>query len=155
MPWWGSRLLQEVIPFNRPHRLTVHVLGEFEAEVRLPFLRRNKNHLGTMHACAMATAAEYASGLCVLRVIGMEGYRLVMSEMNVQYTRRAEGACTAKACIDLEEREALMRGLEAEGKHGIVLVSKVVDYSGTLVAEARVHWHVKRLDASKLRTAFA
>ena len=96
--------MQEVIPFNRPHRLTIHSLGAFEAEVRLPFLRRNKNHLGTMHACAMATAAEYASGLCVLRVVGMEGHRLVMAEMNVQYTRRAEGTCIAKAGIGPAER---------------------------------------------------
>ena len=148
-------MLQEVIPFNRPHRLTIHSLGAFEAEVRLPFLRRNKNHLGTMHACAMATAAEYASGLCVLRVVGMEGHRLVMAEMNVQYTRRAEGTCIAKAGIGPGEREALMRELDANGKHSFALVSRVTDPSGATVAEATVHWHVKRLDASKSSAALA
>ena len=34
-----------------------------------------------MHACAMATVAEYASGLCVLSAMGVGKVRLVMAEL--------------------------------------------------------------------------
>ena len=86
---WVSRLMQEVIPFNRPHRLTVQSLSDERCEVALPFRRRNLNHVGTMHACALATAAEYASGLCVLSAFGVGHVRLVMANMQISYSDAA------------------------------------------------------------------
>ena len=57
-----SRLMQEVVPFNRPHRIRVVDLSAEQCKVSLPWRRRNLNHVGTMHACALATAAEYYKG---------------------------------------------------------------------------------------------
>lgn len=140
---WVSRLMQEVIPFNRPHRLRVVKLSEQECQVSLPWRRRNLNHLRTMHACALATAAEYASGLCVLSALGIENKRLIMSDLAMTYRRRAESACLATAKLPDSELKDLKAELEREGRGSFVLRSIVRDADGEVVAEAEITWHVK------------
>lgn len=141
---WVSRLMQEVIPFNRPHRLTIQSLSEERCEVALPFRRRNLNHVGTMHACALATAAEYASGLCILSALGVGRHRLVMAELKMAYTRRAESTCLAQASLPNESFENLKRELDDSGRAMLVLQSEVCDAEGEVVAHATITWHVKR-----------
>lgn len=140
---WVSRLMQEVIPFNRPHRLRVVKLSEQECQVSLPWRRRNLNHLRTMHACALATAAEYASGLCVLSALGIENKRLIMSDLAMTYRRRAESACLATAKLPDSELKDLKAELEREGRGSFVLRSTVKDAEGEVVADAEITWHVK------------
>lgn len=140
-----SRLMQEVIPFNRPHRIAIASLTEDTCTARLPFRRRNLNHLGTMHACALATVAEYASGLCVLSVLGVGNHRLIMSNLSVAYVRRAQSACLATATLDEGTRAWLVRELNEFGKAQFDLVSHVTDADGEEVAVATMTWHVKTL----------
>ena len=49
-----SRLMQEVVPFNRPHRIRVVDLSTDQCKVLVPWRRRNLTHVGTRHACALA-----------------------------------------------------------------------------------------------------
>ncbi|HBS19400.1 MAG TPA: hypothetical protein DEA66_01025 [Flavobacteriales bacterium] len=142
---WTSRLMQEVIPFNRPHRLKVQSLSDDACEVTLPWRRRNLNHVGTMHACAMATVAEYASGLCVLSAMGVGKVRLVMAELKMQYGRRAETACVARATMSAEVLADVQAKLEQAGRGTFDLHSVVRDAHGEVVAEAHITWHVKSL----------
>lgn len=135
--------MQEVIPFNRPHRLRVVKLSDEECQVSLPWRRRNLNHLRTMHACALATAAEYASGLCVLSALGIENKRLIMSDLAMTYRRRAESACVATAQLPPGELKVLKGELERDGRGSFVLRSAVRDAEGEVVAEAKITWHVK------------
>lgn len=103
------------------------------------------NHLNTLHACALATAAEYASGLCVLSALGVSGMRLIMSDLHMTYVRRAESACLATAVLLEDQLSTLTSELTREGRASMVLHSKVVDASGEVVAKAQITWHVKRL----------
>lgn len=137
--------MQEVIPFNRPHRLQVRSLSDDVCEVALPWRRRNLNHVGTMHACALATAAEYASGLCVLSALGVGKARLVMAELNMSYGRRAESACVARATLPAEVLKDVQAKLQKDGRGAFDLHSVVRDAQGEVVAEARITWHVKSL----------
>lgn len=52
-----------------------------------------------MLACAIATAAEYVTGLNVVQIIDMEKHRLIMSRIEVDYIRRAVGYCNAESGI--------------------------------------------------------
>ena len=142
---WMSRLMQEVIPFNRPHRLTVLFLREDRCEVALPFRRRNLNHVGTMHACALATAAEYASGLCVLSAFGVGRVRLVMANMQIAYSRRGDSSCIAAAELHAEVLEHVRTQLEDQGRCAFELHSVVRDSADEVVAEAKITWHLKAL----------
>ena len=96
-----------------------------------------------MHACALATAAEYASGLCVLSALGIENKRLIMSNLAMTYRRRAESACLATAKLPDSELKDLKAELEREGRGSFVLRSTVKDAEGVVVADAEITWHVK------------
>jgi len=142
---WMSRLMQEVIPFNRPHRLTVKSLSDERCEVVLPFRRRNLNHVGTMHACALATAAEYASGLCVLSAFGVGRIRLVMADLKMAYSRRGDSSCVAEAKLPSDVLAEVQKKLKAEGRCAFELHSEVRDADDEVVAEAQITWHLKSL----------
>ena len=142
---WMSSLMQEVIPFNRPHRLTVLSLSDERCEVELPFRRRNRNHVGTMHACALATAAEYASGLCVLSAFGVGSARLVMANMQISYARRGDSRCVAEAKLPSKTLEHVQGQLNDQGRCAFELRSVVRDAAGEVVAEAQITWHLKAL----------
>ena len=140
-----SRLMQEVIPFNRPHRLTIQSLSDERCEVALPFRRRNLNHVGTMHACALATAAEYASGLCVLSAFGVGHVRLVMANMQISYSRRGDSRCVAEAELPSEMLQHVQTQLNDHGRCAFKLHSVVRDAADEVVAEAQITWHLKAL----------
>lgn len=99
-----------------------------------------------MHACALATAAEYASGLCVLSALGVQDMRLIMSNLNMSYSRRAESACVATASLSREALRVLTQELDAQGRSSFVLHSVVRDADDEVVAEAEITWHIKRLN---------
>ena len=142
-PWFFSRLMNEVIPFNSPHGINVVELGHEKCKVYLPSKRKNKNHLGTMHACAIATAAEYVTGLNVVQNIDMEKHRLIMSRIEVDYIRRPVGHCNAESGISSNQMMQINKELEADGVSKFSLVSSVIDSEKEVVAKATIHWQVK------------
>ena len=142
-PWFFSRLMSEVIPFNSPHGINVVELGHEKCIVYLPSKRKNKNHLGTMHACAIATAAEYVTGLNVVQNIDMEKHRLIMSRIEVDYIRRPVGYCNAESGISSNQMMQINKELEADGVSKFNLVSSVIDSENEVVAKATIHWQVK------------
>ena len=78
-----DRLMRVALPFNRPHRISVSGVSQEEVLVTLPERRSNRNHLGGMHACAIATALEISSGASILIELRMRDYRIIMSRIGV------------------------------------------------------------------------
>ena len=128
------------IPFNKPHRFRIGSLAKGEASVEAPPRRWNRNHLGTVHACALATIGEFAAGLALLGAFDPSEYRLIMSRLEVDYTRRAKGRIMAAAALELE---SLRADLAASGVAVSVVESELRDGEGEVVARVRTHWQVK------------
>jgi acyl-coenzyme A thioesterase PaaI-like protein len=128
------------IPFNQPHRFRIGSLAEGAASVEAPPRRWNRNHLGTVHACALATIGEFAAGLALLGAFDPSEYRLIMSRLEVDYTRRAKGRILAAAAVELD---ALRVALSASGVALSVVESELRDGEGEVVARVRTHWQVK------------
>lgn len=142
-PWLFGRIMQEVIPFNRPHRISVLEVSAKGCKVFLPDRRRNRNHLGTMHACAIATAAEYVSGLNVVEACDMSEFRLIMSKIVVDYIRRPNGSCIAESSLSKSDLNLINKRLDAEGVAKFSMLSTVTDSKNETVAKATIHWQVK------------
>jgi acyl-coenzyme A thioesterase PaaI-like protein len=138
-----DRLMRVALPFNRPHRISVAAVTPDAVEVGLPWRRSNQNHLGGMHACAIATALEFASGASVMIEVGMRDYRIIMSRIEVDYLAKPKGNCVAKASRNTPEVKGLSGVLEGEGVARITLVSDLYDAQGDHCAQAHVHWHLK------------
>jgi acyl-coenzyme A thioesterase PaaI-like protein len=143
---WLNVVFKRVLPFNAPHGIKISGLNEDQVQVALPSRRANQNHLKGMHACAMATACEFCSGIAVLIRFDMTDYRLIMNRLEVEYLRRpAPGDCMAVADIpdDLAARVNAEIDTSQDGASRFVLPSRLLDSNGEVVAEAQVHWHVK------------
>lgn len=131
------------IPFNRPHRFRIVTLAPGSARVIAPFRRSNRNHLGTVHACALATIGEFAAGLALLGAFDPADYRLIMSRLEVDYTRRAGSVITSAAELPAAELEEVRLRLKEEGVARRVVVSRLVDARGEEVAVVKTHWQIK------------
>lgn len=147
-----SRIMQELVPFNRAHRISVTKISPNGCEVSIPYRRRNLNHLGTMHACAIAAAGEYVSGLNVIEAFDISEFRLILSRLEVDYIRRPIGSCKAKSSWPDELLDKLKTSLNSEGVATFVLTAKLMDSKSEHVATTTSHWQVKSWDKVRERS---
>jgi uncharacterized protein (TIGR00369 family) len=103
------------------------------------------NHLGTLHAGALYTLGETASGAAVTGAFAaqMLSVRPVAAEARVRYLRLAKGRIEARAST-AEPAGALLARLEADGKVRFAVEVELVDTEGAVVAGLTVEWHVSR-----------
>lgn len=145
-----DKVLRLGIPFNAPHGFKLKTLTDDAVIISLPNRKLNHNHLGGVHACAMATVGEYCAGMSLLKLFGISKYRLILSELNVKYTYQGrvdlEGMCSPRQ-IDAEKVHA---GLQAEGKYLQELKTIIRDLNGKEVALVTTVWQLKPWE--KVRT---
>jgi acyl-coenzyme A thioesterase PaaI-like protein len=72
---------------------TVVELTETRCVVRVPFVRRNRNHLGSLYFGALAVGADCAGGLIAWRLIEESGkpIQLIFKDFHAEFLKRAEG----------------------------------------------------------------
>lgn len=139
-----DKVLTLGIPFNAPHGFTIKEISPEQVRVSLPNRKLNHNHIGGVHACAMATVGEYCAGLSLLSSFGISKYRLIMSELTVTYTWQGrtdlEGICSPKA-IDVEAVKASL----GEGKTYSQPLETIIQEakSGKEVARVKTTWQLK------------
>ncbi len=102
---------------------------------RLPDRPRVHNHVGGMHAAAMALLAETVTGLVVAMNVPGESVP-VLRTLEVAYRRRAEGALTAEATLSDEEAKRIRRA--PIGKIDVSVT--VVDAAGRRPIECTLQW---------------
>lgn len=85
-----------MIPFNHPHGIKIAELGDDFVRTKIPYQKRNFNHIKGIHACGLATAAEFASGFLLLTKLGSENYRLIMESIEMKYHYQAKKDVYAK-----------------------------------------------------------
>ncbi len=153
---WGRTklnfLLQRFIPFNRPHGFKVVAISDHEVKVKIPYKRVNQNHLKGLHACCLATAAEYCSGFLLLHRLGMKNYRLIMESSNVSY--KYQGKAEAYAVFTLEENDfqtTILNPLEKEGVVYKKCTIQVHDIKENLLCIAETNWQIKTWDKVKTK----
>ena len=145
-----NQILLRRIPFNGAHGLKITAVGENDVTVFLPCRRSNQNHLKGIHACALATLAEYASGIVLMKSTGAE-YRLIMKTLSVTYHFQAKEGVRARVGLDpaivdekirvpLAHADAVLFENQAD----------VYDLSGNHICTAIVNWQIKKWD--KVRT---
>lgn len=147
--FWLNAIFRRILPFNAPHGIRIRSFDAGAVQVMLPSRRANQNHLKGMHACAIATACEFCSGMAVLSRFDMSSYRLIMNRLEVDYMRRpTKGDCTAHAEIPatLAAEISTMMEEATDGAARFQMESILKDREGNEVAKAMVHWHVKAWD---------
>ena len=150
--WLLNKILQYKIPFNRPHQPEILKVEADVITMRLPFIRKNKNHINSMHACALATMSEYISGISLARCLGTEKYRFILKELKMVYSYQAkEDVFTSfrlpvkwindEVITPLLTDEAVTRELKVE----------LFDSQNKLICTGFPVWQIKRWETVKTK----
>ena len=110
-------------------------LDELRAVLHLRNRRKVRNHIGGIHAAAMALLAESATGA----VFGLNlpaGKLPLLKSMQVDYLRRASGDLRAEAYIDEPQRLAMQRDERGDAE----VTVRVTDASGEEPIRCRMVW---------------
>ena len=146
-----NKVLAVGIAFNAPHGFKIKELSEDAVLITLPNRKLNHNHLGGIHACAMATVGEYCAGMSLLKSFGISKYRLILSDLHVKYTYQGrsdlEGVCSPRQI----DKEAIIKVLDAEGKHLQKLETLIRDKNGKEVAVVTTTWQLKAWEQVKTK----
>lgn len=138
-----QRFLNTGIPFNSGHGFTFKRLSQEEALIELPFKRINKNHLGTVHACAIATLAEYPAGLLLIKNFDPADFRVVMLKLEADYHKHAVGTIQSRVKLSSDEANSILEQLESEGLAQAKLTAHITDKNDQLLATITTTWQLK------------
>ncbi len=123
------------VRFVRTGGLRFEDLTEERALLHIANKKRVQNHIGSVHAVAMALLAETATGA----VLGMnvpDDRVPLLKSMQAEYLKRAKGDLRAEATLDAAARARIL----AEEKGEIVVPVKVTDESGEEPIRCRMLW---------------
>ena len=141
--WWprvkGSALLRHIfsrslgylIPYTGTISPHITMLEKGQAQVLLKPHRRILNHLGSIHALALANLGEFCTGL-VLHFSLPSNHRAILTHLQVEYLKKARGPITAKAVFNPSS--------DMTGSH--VLQADLMDVKHAVVARIFATWLV-------------
>lgn len=150
--WILNFLLGRGIPFNRNHRFKLVEIKDDLVRTVVPYRRSNHNHIRGIHACAMATAAEFSAGFLLMQNFVPAEYRLIMSCINVEYKYQAKMRVISESRLSREQIISdILKPLETAPSIDIKIKSDLIDDEGNLVAVAHTVWQIKRWDEVRTR----
>lgn len=121
----AAYLIGRAVPFVGTGGVRVRALGRERVELELPLRRRVANHLGSVHAAALALLAETTGGLAF--AMHLPAHRTpVVKRMDIAYRRIAKGGLCARASVPAEA----LRSLHADEQGELLLPIEVTDELG-------------------------
>lgn len=150
--WILNAGLKRMVPFNKPHGFEVIELGEDHVRILIPYRRSNFNHIKGLHACALATISEYATGLLLLSKLGFDTYRIIMQRLEMDYHYQGKMDAIAEFKLTNEWiKQNITDPLLSEESVVINCEVKVHDTQGKHLTTGHVHWQVKKWANVKTR----
>src|SRR5687767_1107624 len=83
--WLLNWSLDRMIPFNKPHGFRIVEIGDYSLKTRIPYKKKNFNHIRGLHACALATISEFTTGFLLISKLDGTKYRLIMQRLEMDY----------------------------------------------------------------------
>src|SRR5690606_21280676 len=130
--WIFSRLIGLAVPYSGSIRASVESLQPGRAILTLRDRRAVRQHLGAVHAIALANLAELASGMAMLASLGPDTRGIVIN-INISYHKKARGVLRATGTAAPPQVNA---PVASEAR------AEIHDEAGDRVAEAVVTWRL-------------
>jgi hypothetical protein len=143
--------LNRMIPFNGPHSFEVVEIEQHRVKTKIPYKKRNFNHIRGLHACALATISEFTTGFLLINNLDPKKYRLIMQRLEMDYHFQGKMDSYAEFKISNEWfREKIEQPLQSSEAVVVPCEVKIHDEKGNHLTTGRVYWQVK--DWSKVKT---
>lgn len=123
------------VHFVRTAGVVFEDLQEDQAVLYLANRRKVQNHIGTVHAAAVALLGETATGAVFGMNVPDERIPLLKS-MKLNYVKRSQGALKAEAHLSPEWRTRI----QSEEKGEVAVPVKITDETGTETVECEYVW---------------
>lgn len=136
--------LARMIPFNKPHGFKIIKIGDDFVHVKIPYKRINFNHIKGIHACALATASEYSTGLVLLNKLDAKAYRIIMQKMEMNY--HYQGKMDVIVKYELTEKwleDNIIRPLKNDESVVVNCEVKSYDTQGNHLTTGNIYWQIK------------
>jgi len=151
--WLLNAGLARMIPFNKPHGFRILEIGDYHLKLLLPYKRKNLNHIRGIHACALATISEYATGLLLISKLGFDTYRIIMQRLEMDYHYQGKMDATAEFTISQEWLEQqIFEPLKSQESVNLICEIKIYDTKSNHLTTGKVHWQIKEWKRVKTKT---
>lgn len=135
-----SKLVSWAAPFTGTVRPRVTSLEPGRSEVCMRERRRVRQHLKSVHAGALFTLAEGASGLAMMAWVP-DSARAIVTSMQIAYHKKGRGQLTATATCDVPDLAALEPATDSD--HEMTVTIAVTDGAGDAVCTAEATWRIR------------
>ncbi len=151
--WLLNAGLSRMIPFNKPHGFRILQIGDYDIKLLLPYKRKNLNHIRGLHACALATLSEYATGLLLISKLGFDTYRIIMKRLEMDYHYQGKiDATTHFSISDAWLHQYIYEPLKTVESVMVVCEVKIFDTQNNHLTTGKVHWQIKEWKRVKTKT---
>lgn len=148
--WLLNQGLWRMVPFNKPHGFWIKKINANQIEIKTPYKKQNLNHIKGLHACGLATASEYASGLVLLLNLNPKKYRIIMESISVKYHYQGKMEAITKFEILPENlNKMVFNPLNSEDNIYFLAEVKTHDVQGNHLCTATVNWQIKSWEKVK------
>jgi uncharacterized protein (TIGR00369 family) len=134
----GARLFSvlagRAVPYTGTLGAVVEVLRPGFARVRLGDRHRVRNHLGSVHAMALANLAEMTGNLALMAALPDSG-NMIVTGFAIEYVKKARGELVATCALP---------SVDFERDSEVTYHVELRDRTGDLVASADGHCRVRR-----------
>lgn len=141
--WVLNKGLNRIIPFNAPHKFYIDKIDQNNIQLNIPYIRKNLNHLKGIHACALATASEYACGFLLISRLSPSNYRLIMRSMHVDFVKQGKENLIVKFNLSEERLSEIKKRLEVSQQCLEILEVEVRNSKEELISIAKLEWQLK------------
>jgi acyl-coenzyme A thioesterase PaaI-like protein len=134
-PWLRDRVLGRAVPLVGTARLHFERIGPDGVVISIANRRSVQNHIGGVHAAAMALLAETATGFCLGWHLPDDRLPLIKS-LQVEFQRRTQGDLRAQASLTPDQIARII----SEPKGELVVPVDVRDASGEPPIRCTMLW---------------
>lgn len=134
------------VPFARHVGVEIVDLAPGTGIARLPESNSALNHIGTIHAGALFTLGEAASGAAMTGCFAtrLTSIRPVAADARITFARVARGPLIAKA-VTSSPAQQLAAQLDSDGRVVFEVDVTIEDAQTETVATMQVVWHVRQV----------